>query len=136
MFDKLLEKISEQFDEGYKCDVTINAYVNGLKPGEVESVSDKKQQLIYDIEIECRSWGIKGIDVTPRGMVEFDIEILNVDDEVVDKIPVKIDFDIIDYDIEWQKGSGYAPDTMDVRLTRDGKIKEVTLNFFYVDPSR
>lgn len=132
----LLEKLNEQLDESYRSDITINAYVDGLKAGEGVTVSDEKQQLTYDIEVEHRSWGIKDINVTPRGIIEFSVEILDVDDNVVDEIPVRIDFDTMDYNIDWQKGSGYAPDTLDIRLARDGKIKEITLNFFYMDPSR
>jgi len=128
--EDILEKLIESMDT-YKYNVDLSVYIDDLKPGEEESTIDKVQ-LEYDIEVEHRSWGIKSIVIIPRGVIEFEVDILDADDNIVSTIPVKIDFNEIEYSVSWLPGGSYVADHMEVSIDRDGKIKEVDLSFYYI----
>ena len=135
MFDKLLEKVNEQLgEEDFRGEVNLRVHVKGLVDGEDINIYDvdKKKLLTYTIDVEYRSWGIKDISVMPKGVVEFEVEIIDADDKVVKTLPVKIDFSMVDYSIEWMEGKSYAPCDLEVYLTKDGKIEEITLSFYFI----
>lgn len=126
----IVEKLLNEDDES-RHTVDLRVYVDGLEDGEESSYADEIE-LKYAIEIEQRNWGIKDIEVSMRGTVEFEVDILDVDDNVTDTIPVKFDFSEIDYQISWMKGAGYAPESLEVELSKDGKIIRVDVNFYYI----
>jgi len=126
-------KINEQLgEEDFQSKVDVHVHMKDLEAGEDTKVVGKEQPLNYRMDVEYRSWGINGIDVRPARIVEFEVEILDVNDKVVKTLPVKIDFDTVDCDIEWLEGKVYVPSDLEVHLTRDGKIEEVTVTFYYV----
>lgn len=135
MFDKLLEKVNEQLgEEDFRSEVDLQVYVKDLEAGEDVNIYDvdRKKLLTYTIDVEYRSWGIKDISVMPKGVIEFEVEIIDVDDKVVKTLPVKIDFSTVDCSIEWMEGKSYDPSDLEVYLTKDGKIEEVTLSFYFI----
>jgi len=135
MFDKLLEKVNEQLgEEDFRSEVDLRVHVKDLADGEDANIYDvdKKKLLTYSIDVEYRSWGIKDISVMPKGVIEFEVEILDADDKVVKTLPVKIDFSMVDCSIEWMEGKSYAPSDLEVYLTKDGKIEEITLSFYFI----
>jgi len=136
MFNRLFEKLNEQFgEEEYSADVKAVVHITGLRAGEETRIVDfgKGLALSYNIYIEYRSWGIKDIAVVPRGKVEFEVEILDAEDSVVRNLPVVIDFDTDSYSIEWIKSNVYMPEQIEVFLTDEGKIDEIILLFKYID---
>lgn len=135
MFDKLLEKVNEQLgEEDFRSEVDLRVHVKDLEAGEDVNIYDvdKKKLLTYTIDVEYRSWGIKDISVMPKGVIEFEVEIIDVDDKVIKTLPVKIDFSTVDCSIEWMEGKSYAPSDLEVYLTKDGKIEEIILSFYFI----
>lgn len=132
---KILEKLTEADRDEFNMDVDVTLYVDGLEDGEESRVTDKVQ-LLYSIDIEFRSWGIKDILVIPRGYVEFEVEIMDVNDDLVDTLSVKLDFDNTDIPISWMSGDGYAPESLEVTIARDGTLTNAELNFYFQDQSR
>ena len=134
LFEKLTEADrAEQTD--FNMDVDVTLYVEGLEDGEESRVTDKVQ-LLYSIDIEFRSWGIKDILVVPRGVVEFEVEIVDGDDNLVDTLLVKLDLDNTDIPIIWMSGTGYAPESLEVVINRDGTLTKAELNFYFVDQNK
>ncbi len=130
---EIVEKLSNlnEADENYSINVdTVSVYVDGLKDGEEEQSPDSIR-ISYDIEIEYRDWGIKDITVTPRGRVEFDVEIVDAEDNHVDTIEVLFDFDAVDWHIDWLPGSGYAAESLTIRINREGGVEDVAVGFYY-----
>jgi hypothetical protein len=135
MFDKLLEKVNEQLgEEDFRSEVDLHVHVKDIEDAEEINIVDKKKILTYTIDVEYRSWGIKDISVMPKGVIEFEVEILDADDKVIKTLPVKIDFSTVDCSIEWMEGKSYDPSDLEVYLTKDGKIEEVTLSFYFIHP--
>ena len=132
---KILEKLTEADSDEFNMDVDITLYVEGLEDGEEHRVTDKVQ-LLYSIDVDFRSWGIKDISVIPRGLVEFEVEIVDVEDNLVDTLPVKLDFDDKDIPIIWMSGAGYAPESLEVAINRDGTLTKAELNFYFVDQNK
>lgn len=129
---ELFEKLT---DEEFNMDVDVTLYVEGLEDGEESRVTDKVQ-LLYSIDVDYRSWGIKDISVIPRGLVEFEVEIVDMEDNLVDTLLVKLDFDNTDIPIFWVSGAGYAPESLEVAVNRDGTLTKAELNFYFVDQKR
>ena len=128
---EMFEKLLNEANESYRYEVPLHISVDGLEDGEEINAPDKVE-LKYDIEIEFRSWGIKDIEVSLRDTVEFEVDVLDVDDTVVTTIPIKIDFSEVDYSFSWMAGAGYAAESLEVRIDREGKLLEVDANFYYV----
>ena len=74
---------------------------------------------------------IRDISVVPKGKVEFEVEIVDVNDRVVDTISVSVDID--DVKLVWVSGSGYVPESLIVRVDRTGKVVDADLNFYFQD---
>jgi len=129
IFEKLTEADKTEQDE-FSYDTELEVYVDGLEEGE-ESSSPKEVNLTYAIYTEWRSWGLKDISVIPKGKIEFEVEIVDVDDRVVDTISVSIDVENVD--LVWVSGAGYVPESLIVRVDRTGKVIDADLNFYFQD---
>jgi len=104
----------------YESLTNIELYVDGA-----DIASQPRQVLLtYDIEVEWRSWGIKGINVSPTGVIEFDVEMLDVD-------TLNICIDMRDVEIYWVKGHSYVPESLMVRVDKSGKLLEAELSFYF-----
>lgn len=131
IFEKLIEADKTEQDE-FSYDTELTLYVDGLEDGE-EIRGPKEVNLTYAIYTEWRSWGLKDISVVLKGEVEFEVEIVDVDENVVDTITVSIDSD--DVKLVWVSGAGYVPESLEVRVDRTGKLIDADLNFYFQDHS-
>jgi len=131
IFEKLIEADKTEQDE-FSYDTELELYVDGLEDGE-EVSGPKEVNLTYAIYIEWRSWGLKDISVIPKGKIEFEVEITDVNDRVIDTITVSVDIDNID--LVWVSGHSYVPESLIVRVDRTGKVIDVDLNFYFQDHS-
>ena len=117
MFDKLYDSIiREEADENtFTTKVGLDVDIVGAEFNEGEEVklSEEEVSLTYYMEIEYRSWGINGISVNPRGKMEFEVSVIDVNDVVLKTIPVNIDFSEVECKIVWQKGQVYKPDSLE-----------------------
>lgn len=126
----IYEKLNEA-DDNYTIEVdSVLVYVHDLKDGE-ESLGPDKVTMSFDIEIEYRSWGIKDITVTPRGRVNFEVEIVDADNNHVEDLEVDFDFVDVNYDIDWISGSGYTIESLTVEINRDGTVTSVTVGMYF-----
>ena len=135
---KILEQLTEADKTGseeFSYDTELTLYVDGLEDGE-EASGPKEVNLTYSIYTEWRSWGLKDISVIPRGKVEFEVEIVDGEDRVVDTILVKLDLDDKDIPITWVDGASYVPESLEVIVDRDGTLTKAELNFYFQDHRR
>ena len=128
IYEKLTEEDGASPQDEFSTDVDLELHVDGLGDGEAVT-EPEKVSLTYRIEVEWRSWGIKDINVFPKGEVEFEAEIVDVDDNVVDTVVVS--FDMSDVGIYWVQGHSYVPESLMVRVDRSGKLLEAELNFYF-----
>ena len=130
IYEKLVEEDGASPEDEFSMDVDLELHVEGLGDGEASSVPGKVS-LTYRIELDWRSWGIKDINVAPLGEVEFEVEIVDVEDSPVDTIPVNIDFVDVDTALNWVAGHSYVPESLEVSINRSGEITGVELNFYF-----
>jgi len=114
----------------FKSEVSLDIDACGLSDEEHFSFPDKID-LSYRIELDWRDWGLKDINVSPVGKVEFDIEALDDDDRVIRTIPISIDFEAIDTKLEWVEGHSYVPEMLYIHMTSADVVTEVELSFYY-----
>jgi hypothetical protein len=119
-------------DEFYDADVDVEVTVEEVQEGEEVSSTSFKATLKYEIQFEYRSWGIKGFDIIPQSLSEFDVEIIKINDDGYEEpsitIPIKVDFSALQYSINWVEGSGIRVDSISIVVSRDGKVEDVTLD--------
>lgn len=137
-----LRKINEQ-EDSYRNEVELTVLfqppTSGMSGLDDDYYVDapRNVMLTYDIEVDHRSWGIKDINVTPRGVLEFEVEIrsnLPEEEGRVETIPVRVDFSEVSPTIDWLEGSGIAPAEVRVTLGEDNKVVDVEIDFYYWKP--
>ena len=133
-----LQKVNEQ-DDLYRNNVELSVHFESSASGisDLEVDAPKTAVLVYEIEVEHRSWGIKDINVTPRSMDEFEVVVhsnLPEEEGKEEVILVKVDFLEIDATISWLEGSGIAPVEVHVTLGKDNRVVSVEIDFFYWKP--
>lgn len=119
-----LRRINES-DDRYKAKVDVDLHIDGV---DIDSVSEVVIE--YDLEFEHRSWGVKSVIFTPRSDVDIEIEATIADEEM----PITIKVDPKGMKVDWVAGGGFAPQSLYVSATRDGKIKEAELTVGYWTP--
>jgi len=129
IFEKLIEADKTEQDE-FSYDTELTLYVDGLEDGE-EAAGPKEVSLTYAIYTEWRSWGLKDISVILKGEVEFEVEIVDAEDNVIDTIIIRFDSD--DAKLMWVSGGSYVPESLEVRVDRTGKLIDADLNFYFQD---
>ena len=129
ILERLTETDKTSQDE-FSYDTELEVHVDGLEEGE-ESGGPKEVTLTYSIYTEWRSWGLKDISVVPKGKVEFEVEIVDVEGDVVDTLSISVDSDNIG--LVWVSGANYVPESFVVRVDRTGKLIEADLNFYFQD---
>lgn len=129
ILEKLVEANTTEQNE-FSYNIELELYVDGLEDGE-ESRGPEEVNLTYSIYTEWRSWGLKDISVVPKSKVEFEVEIVDVEDNVVDTISVSVDSE--DINLTWTSGASYVPESLIVRIDRAGKVLEADLNFYFQD---
>ena len=135
--DKLLRETMSvnEAEETYRQQVRLTLHFEDAQ--DVPALDDDnfvnapdKVELEYDIEIEKRSWGINGINVSLRGVLKLDLEIGQ------EPVLIEIDFSSTDVEIVWMDGAVYIPEELHVTLNaKDGySVKAVEVDFFYLKP--
>ncbi len=137
--DDLVEKLmniklnEEAEDNFYRINIPLNFNITDL-PVDHE-VSSIKANVSFEIEMEYRSWGIKDISIVPRGVVNFEIEITDTDDKVVNTISGKIDWLEVSYEFNWINGNAYTIEDLEVDMDMRGLVSKVTINAIYSKPN-
>lgn len=127
---KLNEEAEDNF---YRINIPLNFNITDL-PVDHE-VSSIKANVSFEIEMEYRSWGIKDISIVPRGVVNFEIEITDTDDKVVNTISGKIDWLEVSYEFNWINGNAYTIEDLEVDMDMRGLVSKVTINAIYSKPN-
>jgi hypothetical protein len=135
LVEKLMNiKLNEEAEEAfYKIAIPLNFNITDL-PVDHE-VSSIKANVSFEIEMEYRSWGIKDISIVPRGVVNFEIEITDTDDKVVNTISGKIDWLEVSYEFNWINGNAYTIEDLEVDMDMRGLVSKVTINAIYSKPN-
>jgi len=137
--DDLVEKLmniklnEEAEDNFYRINIPLNFNITDL-PVDHE-VSSIKANVSFEIEMEYRSWGIKDISIVPRGVVNFEIEITDTDDKVVNTISGKIDWLEVSYEFNWINGNAYTIEDLEVDMDMRGLVSKVIINAIYSKPN-
>lgn len=127
IFDKL-HKVNEASEDTYEMDVDLVVLGDGF--GDELPQYPDKIHMEYSIIVEFRSWGIKDISVIPRKADSFEVEVTDIEDNVVDTLNVELDFDQFPQ-VSWVPGAGFAPESLEVGVKRDGTVSGIDFNFYY-----
>jgi len=126
-----ISKINEQ-EESYTNNVPLSIHF------ETPGLDDDN----YVESPDNRSWGIKDINVSLRGVLDFEIIIRSELPEEEGKevvVPVHIDFVELEHEqveVSWLEGSGIAPAELHVILggTEGKGVVKVEVDFYYWKP--
>ena len=138
--ERIKSQISEQGGDRYnrEVNVTFNAYRANYKGHEINDVSSTRVRLSYDIEIEGRSWGIKGIylgGITGPSEIETELEYY-IDDDNTDTvtIPMKLNWELVVREEEKGMGGVSVGDDVEIELVNDAEgnlmIKEIRVTVY------
>jgi hypothetical protein len=128
-----IQKINEQ-EDSYRHRVELSVHFKSPVDDDYDVDVSKDVELVYDIEVDYRSWGIKDINVTPRSMDEFEVVIRSIQTAKEEDVSVKVDFDEVTPSIFWLEGRGVAPAEVHVTLGEDNKVVDVEIDFYYWKP--
>jgi len=124
-FNRIQQRLTEGAENTYSRTVRIVYYYHGtnIKGREIDSIMDGTATLKYNIEIDARQWGIKGIDLNRvQGPLEVDLEIDFWPDEIDMKsvsVPLAIDWSSAKIEIETGKGVVCVGDEVEITLVND-----------------
>jgi hypothetical protein len=119
---KLTEEVvsDSNYNRMVKLSFNSKATYNGM---EISNISDETIKITYDIDLEVRHWGIKGIivyNVKGPSDITIDIETYNVNDEAeTNSIPLKLDWDNVEYVSYQDEGVITVSDEIEVFLTNN-----------------
>jgi len=116
---KLLNETRNRYKVEVEVSLTVLDYDGALD-------FDDKVVVDYDLDIEFRSWGIKGIDVFGVGSVAINYAL---DDNWKTLI---VDLTVVD--IEYVNGSNIVPTELAVDIDADGKIQKAILYVSLITP--
>lgn len=116
-----LEMIKKSLNEGvsdtYNQNVDVNIEYYGVKiDGEnIDYVNDINIPVTYNIEVEARDWGIKGISLyNVKGPEEIELGIIPETDNNEEKnVTIKLNWD----DVEIERETGHGIVTIDNTIT-------------------
>jgi len=140
--ERIKSQITEQGGNRYnrEVNVTFNAYNATYKGKEINDILPMKVRLSYNIDIEGRSWGIKGISlygITGPSEIEAEIEYF-IDDDNTDTvtIPMKLNWELAVTEIEKGMGGFSVGDEVEIELVNDAEgnlvIKEIKVPVYYL----
>ena len=122
-----MKKLIEQMD-GYQTEVKV--YVS--YPGDKDFDWKDKTVIKYDIDVEHRSWGLKGITLSFSKPFEVEVWERDGDGNVINERTIEVDPK--DMNISWKAGSLYSPVGVDVYLNEDLSIRSVDIECAYINP--
>ncbi len=133
--DDIYEDISKSVDEAisgetvYRHEVDVNIdFPNRSGPaGPIVLTTPPKTVVAYELDIDARSWGIKEIEVIPRGTAKFTfISPIGVREDVT------VEVDLEKATVDYHDGSGIAPSGLYVQLDKAYNPVEVRLDMFFI----
>jgi len=109
-----MKKLSEQ-DDKYSTAVDVEIYIDDHG----SYAESSKVTIPFNIDVEHRSWGIKGIDISVYG--EITVPYIETDEEgnETDK-EMKVDLSKIK--TEWVEGKSYAPSQLSIHVDANGNV--------------
>ena len=111
------KRVHEQEDAKMYKDVSVDISLPD-KTWLADYVS--KVNVPFDLDLEYRSWGLKGIDIILRDTITVSYTAVNQDtDESQDR---EVEVDLLDLPIEWTASNYYGPDSMYLSLKPDGTV--------------
>ena len=122
-----LKHISEGLEDKYntQVNVTFNTSKDFIFPHEINDISSTNMRVSFDIDVEYKSWGIKGIalyNIQGVESIEAEIEYYygESDDDVrTATIPVKLDWENA-LRVENESGTGLVTIDNEVEITLAG----------------
>ena len=118
-----MKRLLKERVDSYEIEVEVTLTVLDYE-GTVDQ--DDKVTINYDLDIEFRSWGIKGIDARGRGSVAINYA-LNDDWK-------SLMVDLTTVEIEYINGSSVAPTELAIDIDANGKIQEAILYVALITP--
>jgi len=120
-------QILEQSENEFITEVDADVYMDGERiEGEpILDVVDKKLRVIYNIEIEYRSYGIKEIHAYNFRILPFELENLNLEEpEVVLSQREMLDASNIQVDRKSNESNygSFYPTSIDLIIDKEGKV--------------
>jgi hypothetical protein len=119
-------QLSEQTENDFIAEVEADVYMEGERTSEepLLDVVDRKLRVVYNIDVEYRSYGIKEITAINFRILPFELENLNMEDpevvmkqrEVLDASGMKVE-----RDSESSFGSFY-PKKIELRIDKGGNV--------------
>lgn len=118
------QPVVEQADNKYSSEVALDLTI---KSGDkIEDASHPHKIMVhYEIEIEYRSWGIKGVELYVTEPVTIEYETDSGESKSITIEPDRIE-------VGWEPGAHVAPYQLEVWLEGD-KLKEATLFVSFID---
>jgi len=117
-------------EDVYSREVGLIVYLDGLPDDQYHTYPDEVS-VVYRIELDWRSWGIKDINVALVDELEFEVEITDLDGNVIDTLSIKVNPNNIKLD--WVAGHSYVPESLEVTVDKTGKVLDAKLNIYYIN---
>ncbi len=115
--------------------VDLEVYVIDLDSAAGEDIEVAETVAMkFEIQMDHRSWGIKGIECVPKGNVRFHLKITAPDKDEYDATIFEKDLavDLSDAEVELQPGHAYTPASLEVEVNRKGEVQKVLVTFYYI----
>lgn len=130
---KLLSKLQEDVQsEPDRFESDVKVYISS--DGAVELEYNSKVRMEYRIEVEYRSWGIKGIYLS----MDKPLKLFYTTEEQDEQKELELDFgklsDERKLNISWGQGSGYFVEGINISLDEGGSVRSVDVDAVYASP--
>jgi len=143
LYDSIQKQKINEGDDTFVAKVNLSLHKeNDGRPEIIDLEYSNKIEMTYIVEIEYRSYGIKGIMVSPSGVLNIEYQEVWYDDKDDQQSEEKtleinwsdVQFNQAIYREEWHRGDGYWIEGIEVELDKDGKLKAVIVNIVYALP--
>ena len=129
--------IENENDKSYHRELNVKVWDTGAKFNgmDIEDIIDVKIKVLFDIEEEHRSWGIKDILISNiRGEEQIELEVGyysdNLDDIKYENTILNLDWELLETEEIKGKGVVTIDDVLEIELTNDenGNLKVNSMN--------
>ena len=113
----------------------MEVHVTDLDSAAGEDIEvDQTVAIKFEIQIDHRSWGIKGVDCIPKGNAQFHVEITAPDKDDYDAPVFEKDVvvDLSNAEVDYQPGHAYTPASLEVEINRKGEVQKARITFYYI----
>jgi len=123
LFEDCEKAMNEAFPETviYKRVIDVNIEMPGMP-----TFPDRiKAEVAYELDMDVRSWGIKDIDVFPRGTTEFSFSAPNGDD-------IDVQVDLEEAKVTYLSGGNIVPSQLKVVLDKAYNVVSSELEMYFL----